>query len=451
MTAETWDVVVIGGGMSGLAAALAASQAGARVVVCEKTARPGGNANLSAGIFLGAKDFAGLNGYIPEGDASLQRLVCDELAPAVAWLEANGMPIGEDFGFGDFRVARPMGAGRPGDRSPFMALMAERARDSGVDIRFQAAMTELRKTDTGFRVLLGDGAELASPAVVLSTGGFQAGKMLAERYLGPAAANLLVRSVPGNSGDGLQAALGLGAATGGDMTAFYGHTMPDGPIPPDEYQPMTPYFARLGLLINRDGRRFVDEGSSLLEEINPQEGYKQPGGVFFLLFDEAMYQPDPEGSGSDRVVPNPNWMARARELELPLMNADTLEDLADMLHRQEGVPGDRVLELTRSYNEAHGGGTLDRLDPPRSGDALPLSTPPFYAMRCVAGITATCGGIAVDDNTRVLDGNGNPIAGLFAAGVDAGGVYGRRYGGFLGWSLVSGRIAGAGAVSQAST
>jgi predicted oxidoreductase len=69
-------------------------------------------------------------------------------------------------------------------------------------------------------------------------------------------------------------------------------------------------------------------------------------------------------------------------------------------------------------------------------------------LRCVAGITATCGGIAVDDHGRVLDERRQPLPRLYAAGVDAGGVYGKTYGGFLAWALVSGRRAGRSAAAS---
>jgi predicted oxidoreductase len=66
----------------------------------------------------------------------------------------------------------------------------------------------------------------------------------------------------------------------------------------------------------------------------------------------------------------------------------------------------------------------------------------------VPGITGTSGGIAVDPNCRVLDASGKALPALFAAGIDAGGVYGKHYGGFLGWSLVSGRKAGRSAAAS---
>lgn len=122
-----------------------------------------------------------------------------------------------------------------------------------------------------------------------------------------------------------------------------------------------------------------------------------------------------------------------------------LEALAGQL-ASEGVPRTKVLATIKAYNHACRSGTGDRLSPARVRHAIPLLQAPFYAMRCVPGITNTCGGIKIDEKARVLDAAGRPIRGLYAAGADAGGVFGRHYAGFLGWALASGRMAGSSAV-----
>jgi predicted oxidoreductase len=96
----------------------------------------------------------------------------------------------------------------------------------------------------------------------------------------------------------------------------------------------------------------------------------------------------------------------------------------------------------RRYNDACRAGTTSDLAVPKRGNALAIEGSPLYALRCVAGITATCGGLAIDPQGRVLDDAKRPLPGLYAAGVDAGGVFGKTYGGFLSWSAISGRIAG---------
>ena len=449
--ARDFDVVVVGGGMAGLAAALAAAEAGAGVALAEAAEALGGNARLAAGMFVGSSDPAGLAAYVPDGDPGLQRAFCADYEPALAWLAGLGLPLGPLVARRDFRKVRAMGLGRPGAREPFLASLAAAAQARGVAIRTGSPVRGLAVAPGGWSLELGGVAagRLSARAVVLATGGFAASPELLARHMGPAAAALRCRSLPGAAGDGLRLAQALGAATGGDMQAFYGHSMADCPLAPEDWQPLTPYFSRYGVLVNRDGRRFVDESASLLEELNPQVGFRQPGGTYWLLFTDAVRQEEAAASIAEGILPQPDWLARARACGAPIRAAPSLAALAAGL-AEEGVAASAFLAEIERYNAACRAGTAAALAPAKARNAIALDAPPIFAMRCVAGITATCGGIAVDERLRVLDRNGRPLAGLHAAGVDAGGVYGRTYGGFLAWALVSGRRAGSAAALPAA-
>ena len=435
------DVVVAGGGMSGLAAALAAAEAGARVLVLEKAERTGGNAALSAGMLLGTQDYEALRRYIPDGDPDLQRLLCGEIFEAIEWLEGHGLPVEPPASHGEFRITRPMGLGEAGHRAPFLDAMAERARKAGAEIVCAAPLTALHRTGSILAVEA-PGRRYEARAVVLATGGFQANRALLARFLGEAAArNLRLRSRPEAAGDGLTLALAAGAATSRNMAAFYGHSMIDVPLPPNRFQTLTPYFARAAVLLNRDGRRFVDESDTFIEEGNAQAACREWGGTFYVVFDKRMYDIDRTPGGATHRAAAAEWVDMVAPYGAPLWTADTLDGLVADLAR-EGLPAAALKDEIDRYNRACRDGTAARLAPPRTQHQWPLEHPPFRAVRCVPGITATAGGIAVDAALRVLDADRNPLPGLFAAGVDAGGVYGRTYGGFLGWSLVSGRQAG---------
>ncbi|MGZ5836378.1 MAG: FAD-dependent oxidoreductase [Xanthobacteraceae bacterium] len=447
---KSYDVLIVGAGMAGLSAALSAAEDGAYTLVLEKSDRIGGNASIAAGMFLGSADFDGLHAYIPDGDPALQRALCADFDASLLWLEAHGLPLGPTIDFGDFRKLRPMASGQPGNRQAFMAALAERAQKTGVQISTRVHVESVRRERTGFAVdaiEAGTRRTFLTKSIVLATGGFAASRTMLERYLGEGSDHLKIRSGPGASGDGIALAQSLGAALGGDVTAFYGHTMADCALTQEDWQPLTPYFARLAVLVNRDGRRFVDESPSLLEELNAQAGFRQPGGKYWLVFDERIRTGEPGNNGSDKVLPAGDWLARARAVGAPLFEAATLPELIAKL-AAEGIEKNALTSELGAYNAACGAGQHARLQPPKRLTALPLAGPPFYALRCVAGITATCGGIAVDDRGRVLDALRHPLPGIFSAGTDAGGVYGKTYGGFLAWALVSGRRAGKTAATE---
>ena len=438
---DTVDVVIAGGGMAGLSAAIAAAESGVKVLVLEKAAGIGGNAALSAGMLLGTDDYEALRSYIPDGDPTLQRMLTSETYEAIEWLEAHGLPVGEPAAHGGFRVSRPMGLGEAGNRVPFLAAMAKRAMEAGAEIVCDAPVTALNRYGAIVAVEA-PARRYEARAVVLATGGFQANRALIARYIGPdAVARLRLRSRPEAQGDGLTLALNAGAAASRNMDKFYGHSMIDCPLPPTQFQKLTPYFARAAVLVNRDGRRFVDESDTFIEEGNAQAACHQWGGTFYVIFDQRMYDIDRATGEATHRTMVPDWLGMIAPYAPPLWTADTIEALIAELVR-DGLPAAILSEELERYNRACRDGAAARLAPPRTGHVMPLEVPPFRAVRCVPGITATAGGIAVDDHLRVLDATRAPLPGIFAAGVDAGGVYGRTYGGFLGWSLVSGRKAG---------
>jgi succinate dehydrogenase/fumarate reductase flavoprotein subunit len=444
---DSVDVAVAGAGMAGLTAALAASERGATVAVFEKSTRAGGNAAVSAGMLLGARDYEALRRYIPEGDPELQRMLCAEIFDAIDWLAAHDLPIGAPMVHGEFRVSRPMGLGAPANRAVFMETLADRVVAAGGTIEYSASVTGLKRNGATLTVESAT-RTVAARALVIATGGFQANRELIARYIGAdAAESLRIRSRPEATGDGLALALAQGAATSRNMAAFYGHTMADCPLPITMYQPLTPYFARAGILLNRDGRRFVDETTTFIEEGNAQAACHQPGGAFYLVFDRRMYDIDRAPGGERTRTQAEDWLETAARFGVPLWTAETVDGLIAQL-AEAGLPARAVEGELAAYNAACRAGTADRLDPPRANFRWPLEKPPFHALRCVPGITGTSGGIAVDPDCRVLDASGKPLPALFAAGIDAGGVYGKHYGGFLGWSLVSGRKAGRSAAAS---
>jgi succinate dehydrogenase/fumarate reductase flavoprotein subunit len=432
------DVAIIGGGLAGLVAALSAARQGRRVALFEASARPGGNARIAAGVFIASDDLAALRAYVPDGDPALQALFVEGYPEAMAFLEREGLPLGALERAPGARVLRAMGVGQPGRRDAFVDALIERVRAAGVQIIESCPVRSIEPVAGGYCIGLKSADEVRAAHVVIATGGFAASPDLLAAFMGPGAVHLRRRSLDGAAGDGLRLARSLGAALRGDMAAYYGHTMADCPLGVDQWQPLTPYFARLGILVDRRGRRFTDESASFLEESNPQAATRAGIDRYWMIVDERIRTGDAVEVG---IAQRADWLQAARSAGVPLVVADSLEALAAQL-AADGVDADALVAEIARFNAAVRAGVGATLVPPRQAAATPLERAPFYAMRAVAGITATCGGIAVDAECRVIASNGLPLAGLYAAGVDAGGVFGRTYAGFLSWCAVSGRRAG---------
>lgn len=441
------DLLIVGGGFAGLTAACAASEAGLDVVVTEKNNYVGGSAAVSAGMIWCPSTYRQMRDYIPDGDEGLQRILCGHFADSIAWLENLGLPLLGEDAVGEIGRGRAMALGASGDRHQFMGLFGDLATKHGGRLFTGTATIAVRpRPSGGYRATIRDKegeGELSAGAVVLASGGFQASKQLIAKYVGKHAVDaLMLRTDPSCTGDGLTIASQLGAAIKGRMDSFYGHTMPDIDIPCGELQGLTAYFARHAVAINKQGVRFADEGYGAFEETLSQDGWKQPDGVFFLVFDDKIYHRYGIDQKITSAVPAMDRLQRWRELGASVYRSTSLENLAEQLQLAEKVPADIFMREISQYNERCRAGLGGSLQPRRSGNPLPISSGRFYAVRCRSSISLTSGGIAVDGECRVLSSAGVPVEGLFAAGADVGGVFGRRFAGLMAWALVSGRVVG---------
>jgi tricarballylate dehydrogenase len=202
-----------------------------------------------------------------------------------------------------------------------------------------------------------------------------------------------------------------------------------------------------GVLVDVNGRRFTDEAPSsadaTYEAVTRVIG-EQPDGLAWLILD-------------DRLSQIPNWR-RAVRSDQPPVEAPTIEALAAAI----GIPGDVLAETLDAYNAAcpEGGSFMpERPDgiatrrgytPRKSNWAFPLERGPFRAFPIICGNCFTFGGIKVDPDAQVLDRDGDPIPGLYAAGETIG-LYWGTYTGATSVlrGAVFGRIAGAMAANRA--
>src|SRR3954462_12439323 len=88
---QPYDVVVCGAGMAGWCTAATALDSGARVLVIEKGAAPGGSMRMSGGTLWTAPSMEMMERYVPGGDRARQRQLVENLDAGVAWLESLGI------------------------------------------------------------------------------------------------------------------------------------------------------------------------------------------------------------------------------------------------------------------------------------------------------------------------------------------------------------------------
>jgi succinate dehydrogenase/fumarate reductase flavoprotein subunit len=447
------DVLVLGGGMSGLCAALAAAENGARVLVLEKGTRFGGSMALSNGIVWSFSRSEDVRARLREGDPALQDLVVEQLPAGMEWLVSHGVqlqPLQHYFGYGH---------GRPASGPQMAGALCDAIRARGGMLVAGAGVQQLRVEEgavTGALAFGEDGCiEAEARSVILATGGFQGNAELLARYVSPQAEHMYLRANPWSTGDGLLAALAAGAATTPQLGTFYGHAMtaPPARFGADRFQEMSHKYGPMAVAINLDGQRFADESAGTGEETLNIAIARQRDATAAYVFDAATAGRPYEAGPLARVITD-----RARQAGGAVVQADTLEALADQMHAW-GFPPREVVRTLREFNAAVQAGEGGLLQPPRHGEPYAVAQAPFTAALVRAAITFTCGGLSVDLDMRVLRRAASvstlplarapadelqvtPIPRLFAAGCDVGGVSGWSYMGGLAQALVTGRVAG---------
>ena len=481
-----YDVVVVGAGNAALCAALAAREQGASVLVLEKAPEHlrGGNTYFTGGGYrfpyrglddiralipdLSDEECRGIDvGSYPssqmyddiirvtEGDADPQliELLVSRAYPTVLWMKERGLRwvllygrqayrVGGILRFWGGMIAEGIGGG-----AGISDRLFELAKEDGCDTWYEAGARALR-TDrtgrvTGLTVRTNEGdTEVDAGAVVLACGGFEANPEWRTRYLGPGWEMARVRGTRYNTGDGIRMALDIGAQPYGHWSGCHAVQW-DIASPPFGDRRIGDLFQKhsypLGLIVNVEGKRFVDEGADIRNYTYAKYGrevLKQPQRIAFQLFD-------------GRVVEN--LRDEYRISQITKATSDTVEGLADAL----GIDRAGLVQTVRDYNAAvqpgdYNPAVLDRkgtrsIIPPKSNWALPFDTPPYLGFAVTCGITFTFGGLRIVPNSgQVLDTEDRPIPGLYAAGELVGGLFYHNYAGGSGLmaGAVYGRMAG---------
>jgi succinate dehydrogenase/fumarate reductase flavoprotein subunit len=504
---QTVDVVVVGLGGAGIAAALTAHGAGAQVFVLEKTPPryAGGNSRVSGQVWFNPNDVELAERHLQA--MSWQYGVPDQVAAAWAretsrnteWLRGlaeqtrGRVPrdVGDPYqGDGtDFRqiswgdTLRAQGVRNPAEDeydevvghdcgsdynviggsmgfSRLWLLLKTCLDDSGIEVRYETEV--LRLVDEPGRGITGvvvhdAGGERvvgARGGVVLATGGFAANREMARNYL--RLPNATPWGSPACTGDGIKMAQRVGA----DLAHPYNYMASPGiAMPPyrtgQDAMPRGARFINVGV----DGRRFVDESVPNRHGKSIQRGVFDfhPGVPMWTVFDEDGRLAGP------LVIPRQffavDWIRQVEGYEWSLDNgaeiergwitrADSIRELADKL----GIDADGLEREIERYNQW----AISGCDDPTFGrpgtSMFPIARPPFYGYEWAQLLITTMGGIRKDDFARALDPFGEPIPGLYCAG-DASSTYSWCCSGGMGLgdALAFGRIAGrnAAAANQA--
>lgn len=441
---SNWDVVVVGAGGAGLSAALSAAEAGACVLLLEKQPEIGGNTRISGGYFaavdpkrqrpMGIEDSEALflKQLLESGggraDPRLCSILVKQASEALRWLESHGMKfqdtVMELYGSHWPRVHKPlmpMGEG-------YIHALSGAALRRGVVIRTGFRATDIlieggRAVGIRGRSDRGNETILARRGVILASGGFGANRNMVEHYA-PNLAGLTTDNTPGSTGEMLLVAADIGAELSG-MDAV--QCLPGCP-------PSRTHRVRLHndvsrfIFIDRRGKRFIreDERRDVLRD-----------AVLALPERYAYSLIDDDGLRSYNIVFRKEAVIGVETGDA--WRGDTLAQLAQAM----GLDPKALEETVEDYNRGVRAGK-DAFGKSPAELRHEIRKPPFWA--CYAGMTThyTMGGIRINEEAQVLDGLGEPIPGLYAAGESTSGVHGINRMGANGINdaVVFGRIAG---------
>ncbi len=464
---EEYDVVVVGSGAAGSAAALSAHQAGARVLVVEKcdAATAGGNTRVSgSGWWVNgnperARTFLrSLNGAYPVADDVVDAWA-DETAENSRWLKELGADVSlsseyhtepeyHDLDGSDCYAGMDTVAGRMGNGLLYDVLHRA-VTDRGIEIRCGTAAVELvTDADVVVGVEVQDGHSRrrigARGGVVLATGGFSANTRMVRDYL--RVEDHVLWGSPALTGDGHRMAQAVGA----DLWHMDNMMTITGVRGDDEFgHYLALWNAHNYLWVASDGRRFVDESAeSKHGHIRRNGAYELfPLRPFHLIFDEQMrtagpLSPTPEvlPVGWNVLMKGTRWsLDNSAEIAKGwIRRADSIAELAPLI----GVDRETLERTVEQYNAACAVGRDDMFG--RAPQTLAaVSRAPFYVLEVVPLLGWSNGGPRRDGRARVLDTCGDVIAGLYAAGEVSSTYSWSKDGGFhVADALAFGRIAG---------
>ncbi|MBE6064512.1 flavocytochrome c [Clostridium cochlearium] len=443
------DVVVIGGGGAGLAAAVSANQKGAKVILVEKMPRLGGNTILSGGAFNAVdpkrQKAQGIEDSIDKhytqtyeggdklGNPELIRTLVENAYPAVEWLEGLGMKFNDKV----FTVlggmwprahkpSSPVGTGFIDTYSKYID------KNDGIKVLLDTEATEIIMKDGKAVGIKAKGLEEnltihAKNGVVIAAGGFAGNSKMVDKYnkTWPSLTKVKSTNHPGATGDGIVLAEAVGANLVGMENL---QLLPMGDPNTGSLSGNIEQGVENRIFVNKSGKRFVDEGAR--RDVMTKALLEQEDAYMWVVLDHKNY-PTPETTNNfNETIEELIEQGRA-------FKADTLEELAKKIK----VDPANLVKSVEEFNKAVDSGK-DSFG--RTLFDKKIDTAPFYAGPRMPTVHHTMGGIEINKNAEVLGKDGKVIPGLYAAGEVTGGIHGsnRLGGNALADITVFGKIAG---------
>jgi tricarballylate dehydrogenase len=471
---SSYDVVVVGHGISGLSAAISAHESGAETVMLEKSPREkrGGHSRHAGGLFRfplpdpeRAKedfDLAGTPEQYTEddffddlmevskgrADDDLCTVLVENAYEAIQWITEHGVSWhivdhSDEPGFGTtIGSLQADGEGKGAIES-----LSDRVEELGIDVHYE---TEFRGLETNERnevsaakAVDSDGKRVyESDSVVICAGSYVSNAEKRTRYFGRDGESYVVRGSRYNTGEAIDAAMEAGALPAGQWGGAH-QVMNDAAAPDVEGGRARINGYQYALALNSEGERFIDEGEDFLLKTYAKFGqrvYDQPEQKAYVVFDSKV---------DDLVV---------SQIDNEPIEADTLEELVEVAGIDDT---ESALETIEAFNEAApdaefdphelDGTATDGAAPEKTNWALPVDEPPYKCFPVKSAMTFAFGGLKIDTESRVLDRREEPITGLWAVGNSTAEFF---YGNYPGGSALSrgttfGRRAGRNAADHA--
>lgn len=450
--ADEYDVIVLGGGGAGLAAAVEAADAGATVLVLEKNTVTGGTTSVSQGLI------GGYDTYVQKAqgvkltyeqmydnlaanasyrlDPELMGITVERSGESIDWLhERCDVPFQDKavVGYGPYEMMHVVdGAG-----AALTDALAKAAEAAGVTILLNAQAVKLEMDDDrveGVKALV-DGAPRefdCRRGVVIATGGYSMNVELAARFT-PEVAGTMGIGHPMATGDGIVMAANAGACTSHTdsmMCVLKDYTIMTEGTPTSAAANVNGFTSLPNMImVGADGARFYNEDAKgyMSQDLNRpvfDQMHKDGLGYVWMVSDQAAV--DATGGktkrGEDREYPS----------------GDTAEALAEAI----GVDAEGLAASIEAYNAAVDAG----FDPEFGRQPTQRLEPPFVALPVTPCSIITYGGIARNKDSQVIRADGSVIGGLYCAGETS------CNSAFMGFTISNaitwGRIAGAGAAAE---